>query len=203
MLHEIEFEHMNTRNRELYFSTSNELARVLAQSNPVYLVLELPGAHTRVIVCFPKPGMTRVYHNEIKAENLVGEHDHSYNADSLPPLRTMNYRYGMRLPPWMFNGWIKPREMMLELGRNVDAHYKVLNRDWGHGGIMVSVFRREKREEERLEIRSFDTGNDFHFLDKWLNDKDIHLLARFIPVNPENPRLFWKPDKEAAEHNVR
>ncbi|MBX4189102.1 hypothetical protein KW785_00735 [Candidatus Parcubacteria bacterium] len=209
MLPEIEFKHVGSKGDELFFTTERTLDRVLSQGNTVYLRLELPGMHTSIDVCFPTWGFTRIHWRHFRQEGImVTEHDRRSDRRKKVP-QDVSYRFGMRLAPWMFDGWIK-RESGERIPRDVTANYAVLDQSFGHSGILIRVARKTDRAKEYLELYHIDDGNGYEFWDRWQAYSNTILLTRFIPVNPENPRLYWEPESrtkvepiytEAAAHS--
>lgn len=180
---------------ELFFAPNCELVEVLAQKNPVFLVLELPGMLTQVLVCFPKPCTTRIYAGRIRKNDLVGEVADKHQIYKAPNL--VQYRYGVRLLPWMFFGWLDPETKRRRVERDNVVNYSVLNSVVGHTGVLIRVsckhdFR--ERDQEYFEIYHFSTGNDYHFAERWRDDPNTRMIARFVPEKANTSQPIWRPE---------
>ena len=182
---------------EIFFDTDQELMRVLAQDNPVYLVLILPGLVTKVVICFPTQTITRVYAVDDRRQYFIGESSEDEHPIWTAPAE-VDYRYGMELLPWMFLGDLN-RDTSVEHGHIVN--YIVLNCCVGRKGVNIRLFRshggREK-EKEWLEIHQFSTGNEYHFAEEW--KKQSRMIARFVPNDIRSPGMTWKPEGGWAKY---
>lgn len=197
-LPEISFNFSEVHDGEVFFDCSDELRSVLGQRNAVYLDLQTPGLLTVVRVAFPALFATRLlvggleivggFSRRKEFKHLVTHQGSSYF--SIP--RKVKYRYGMKLLPWMFDGWI-PFEIRKKIGRDVIANYIVLNGSSGHCGVLIRIDRREKREEESMEIFAISTGNKYQFAEKWRKDSHTKLLARFVPQDLGS-HIAWTPE---------
>ena len=185
---------------EIFFDADQELMRVLAQDNPVYLVLILPGLVTKVVICFPTQTITRVYAVDDRRQYFIGESSEDEHPIWTAPAE-VDYRYGMELLPWMFLGDLN-RDTSVEHGHIVN--YIVLNCCVGRKGVNIRLFRshggREK-EKEWLEIHQFSTGNEYHFAEEW--KKQSRMIARFVPNDIRSPGMTWKPEGGWAGHQTQ
>ena len=185
---------------EIFFDTDQELMRVLAQDNPVYLVLILPGLVTKVVICFPTQTITRVYAVDDRRQYFIGESSEDEHPIWTAPAE-VDYRYGMELLPWMFLGDLN-RDTSVKHGHIVN--YIVLNCCVGRKGVNIRLFRshggREK-EKEWLEIHQFSTGNEYHFAEEW--KKQSRMIARFVPNDIRSPGMTWKPEGGWAGHQTQ
>ena len=197
MLPEIELELSGIHNDELFFDDNHELMHGLVQKNPVYLALDLPGLQTQVFICFPAPCTTRIYAGRIHKTNLVGEVADKYNIYEAP--QDVSYRYGMRIVPWMFYSLLDPETHKLRAERDNIVNYTVLNSNVGHCGVLIRVFREHdfsKKWREWFEIYHFDTGNDYQFAEKWRDDPNTKMVARFVTeIGHASHQRTWHPEK--------
>lgn len=178
---------------QLYLGPNRELNNVVTQFNPVYLILVLPGAtEPQVHICFPAPGVTRVYNRRIHQDSMIKEDSEEY----LPKAPTeINYRYGMQLKPWMFFCWLDAETKEQRSKRNNIVNYIVLNCMSGHSGVVISVFRTHDASDkhmEWMEIHHFEMGNDLDFFQRWQVHPHTRLLARFTPRGVGTPELTWQ-----------
>lgn len=182
---------------EIFFETDQELMRVLIQGNPVYLVLDLPGLITKIIVCFPAPTITRIYAVNGKYHCFIAESLSRYNIYTAPD--QVKYRYGMQLLPWMFLGDLNDD---IPIDQSHIVNYIVLNCGVGHEGINIRILRSQRgqqKNEEWLEIHQFSTGNEYHFSEEW--KKQSRMIARFVPGDMlQFPNMTWKPEDGWAKH---
>ena len=205
-LPDLAFGNPSTVSSEIYFAAQTRLAEVLAQKNPVYMVLDLPNTTTRVIVCFPTPGRVRVYVDSVDPEHLVGKTDDSGQHYPLPH-EPIEYRFGMRLSPWMFWDYLdQARKCWIRQGNRQDniVNYPVLSSVSGHGGALIRIMRvddsaqREERKREWMKIYFFSTGNDFDFPTKWRGNPNTRRLARFFSEESGTTRL-WRRAQDRDE----
>lgn len=194
MLPELEYSAAGDTKDGIFFKTNEELRRVLVQGNPVYLALDLPGMLTQVIVCFPAPRAIRIYGKRIRhgATFFLGEVIDGYTKRSLP--QDVQYRYGMRFVPWMFIRALPPH---VSPEKDHLVNYIVTNSDVGYSGVLLRVFRSfhgERKESEWLEIRHFNTGNEYLFFREENWREEGQLLTRLIPERIDGT-LEWKPEQ--------
>lgn len=188
----LEFGNSTLHGGEVWFERQLRLMEVLTQGNPVYLVLDLPNMCTPVIIGLPIPGLVRVYMNEVHPRSLAGEAGDG-RRDYPMPSEPVEYRFGMRLVPWMFESFLSP-EHKHRIHVPSIVNYPVLSSGVGHSGVLIRAFRAPNRySEEWLEIYYFSTGNEYHFNKGWKTDRHTRLIARFRPDGRE-----WRPEQLAA-----
>ncbi len=196
-LPELSFAPAQLYGNELFLGPNRELTRVLAQGNPVYLNLLLPGTtRPTVRIGFPEVGTTWVYADASNPkEGLVGQ----FTEGGGQPFNTeIKYRYGMELTPWMFFCWLG-QELALQRSRQHNiVNYIVPNCSSGHAGILIRILRGADRAEiarEWMEIYRFSTGNDFCFHARWREDPNTQLIARYVPESAGTAELRWVPER--------
>lgn len=181
---------------EIFFDTDQMLMHVLMQTNPVYLVLDLPGMETKIVVCFPAPTVTRIYATSGKYSYFIGE------SEDRHPIWTasakVNYRYGMSLLPWMFLGYLD-KDIPVEQDHVVN--YIVLNCSVGRQGVNIRLLRTlgdKEKKKEWLEIHQFHTGSEYRFAEEW--KKQNRIIARFVPDDIQSATMTWQPEGGWAKH---
>ena len=183
---------------EIFFDADQELMRVLAQDNPVYLVLDLPGLVTKVVICFPAQTITRVYAVEGRRQYFIGESSEAEHPIWTAPAE-VDYRYGMELVPWMFLGDLN---CDTPIEHDHIVNYIVLNCCVGHKGVNVRLFRSHGgREKDWLEIHQFSTGNEYRFAEEWR--KQSRIITRFVPNEIQSSSMTWKPEGGWARYQTQ
>jgi hypothetical protein len=205
MLPRLKFRLWDIHEEELYFLASTELARVLDQKNPTFLEMGLPSGNspTTIRLGFPAPHNVRVYASEVMHDdNLVGLKTDPIYSD-IPVI--VDYRYGMELLPWMFDGliWQHPRAQEITNRDNI-ANYVLQTSSGGFSGVIIRLHRGKghDRSKEKLEIFSFSTGNEHKFFSTWMNDPNTKLLTRFLCRNLPKNQQIWRAEDAAPEIKV-
>lgn len=184
---------------EVLLKVEDTLMQVLAQGNPVYLVLDLPGMLTSVVACFPAPTIARVYAVRHDVRNgqcrFVGVSKKEKHPIWTAP-DDVDYRFGMRLPPFMFQAYLAHGDPR---ARESIANYVVLTCPSGFGGIVVRIFKSPDFAREWLEIHPVDVGNSTRFPEDW---KRSGKIARFVPESVNPPRMTWQPEAGWDKHSV-
>lgn len=183
---------------EIFFDTDQTLMHVLMQNNPVYLVLELPGLETKIVVCFPAPTTTRVYADAASGRRsyFIGESEGKHPIWTAPA--KVNYRYGMSLLPWMFLGYLD-KDILVDQDHVVN--YIVLNCGVGRQGVNIRLHRTlggKKKRDEWIEIHQFHTGSEYHFAEEW--KKQSRMITRFVPDDIQSSSMTWQPEGGWAKY---
>ena len=183
---------------EIYLHPQRRLAEVLVQRNPVYLVLDTPGLKTKMLICFPKTGVVRLHYGQSDLmESFLGETSGD-QSDGQTVSWPDQYRFGMRLNPWLYVAWLSS-EHCSRYGLDNILNYPVQNCiSGGHSGVLVRVFRPEANGEKYrgwMEIHFFSTGNEDVFDNGWQTHPKTKLLARFQPVGYGTTELRWEPEQ--------
>lgn len=190
-------------NGEVFMRDDDILARMLQQSNPVYLVLELPGHQTSISICFPTPRITRIYRVDManredvsQGGTLVCEVEDGANFYDTPML--VGYHFGMKFPPWGFSHLLGVKH---NDKKDYTVNYIVLNSLMRHSGVLIRLLRKSdtmynpiRRHDEWLELWSISTGNNYKFFERWRSDPNTKLMARFVPKGDGRPNLVWEPE---------
>lgn len=198
MLPDLKFSEWRREGNEIFFQTSNEINRVVCQKVPAYIVAELPSLRTKIIIGFPASDLVRIYVKAAKVVNevyygdriwFVGEFGDPYWRKKLP--KVIRYRYGVRILPWMYNGYLKSR---IDTSQTWIINYVIQNSASGFSGIILKLrdeYENNKRQEEWFKILSFDAGNEVNF---W---KTVpRELIEFVPIIEEDNRrtvIRWEP----------
>ncbi len=195
MLPDLEFSEWKVEGNNIFFKTSNEIKRVVSQGISASIKVKLPGYLTHVFICFPVPSLVRFYVSTLGPYTnrttfyyigQWGEGDKFYRV-----LKRVKYRYGMELPPWMYEGYLKTN--MREIKSRI-VHYVIENCSSGFDGILLKFrdeFDSKRRYEEWLKIFWFEAGNDFLFG----KEKEKNKILELVPIIPKkiNNLIFWQP----------
>ena len=198
MLPDLKFSEWRRMENGIFFQTSNEINRVVCQGVPAFVVAELPSLRTKVIVGFPVSDFVQIYVKAKKVVNgfycgdriwFLGEFGDLSRRQKLP--KVIRYRYGVRILPWMYNGYLKSR---IDTSQTWIINYVIQNSACGFGGIILKLrdeYDHSKRPEEWFKILDFNAGNEVNF---W---KTVpRELIELLPIIEEDDRrtdIRWEP----------